>query len=107
MEPLLTKTYLSMMTRPGRGTHTALAGQALRASWASCEAGLLMMVTTMLTMRLTMMMVKPSQGRYKDCVVSTLERENLINQAMQETYSAEARKGISRSPCSQGLPWAC
>ena len=29
MEPLLTKTSLSLMTRPGRGTHTASVGKAL------------------------------------------------------------------------------
>ena len=64
VEPLLAKTPRSMMTRPGRGTHTVLVGQASRASWASCEANLLKMVTTMLMMRLTMTMVEPSlQGR--------------------------------------------
>ena len=51
-------------------TRHCLGWSGLRASWASCEAGLLMMVTMTLTMRLTMMMGEPSQGHYKDCVVS-------------------------------------
>ena len=42
--PLLTKTSLGMMTRPGRGTYTALVGQALRGAclsrgaWVGSEA---------------------------------------------------------------------